>query len=106
MSDIQMTIHAVLNGFPVDIAFTGSIEQLVPVSKRLVELGAQPMASAPLGGVARKPAQPRVEPGYSLDGSPVCPKHDKHLKQGQYGLYCPAKDDSTERGYCNLKFKD
>jgi hypothetical protein len=54
---------------------------------------------------ARKAAE-RVQATYNSAGEPCCPKHNRALKEGQYGLYCPAKDDTTERGYCALKFKD
>ena len=32
-----------------------------------------------------------------------CPKHRRAWKSGQYGWFCSAKDDSTEKGYCILK---
>lgn len=34
-----------------------------------------------------------------------CPKHDVEWKLGKNGksYYCPAKDDDTERGYCELR---
>lgn len=46
-----------------------------------------------------------VEASDSGDGSDPgkCPKHNRAWKAGQYGYYCSAKDDSTERGYCILK---
>jgi hypothetical protein len=105
--DVTITINAVVDGFPTEVCFTGSIEQLLNITKRLRELGAAPtIAPAEKAATpARKVAQ-RVEPVYNGAGEACCPKHNRALKAGQHGLYCPAKDDSTERGYCNLKFKD
>ena len=47
-----------------------------------------------------------MTPAYDGNGDPVCPKHKKALKEGKWGLYCPTKDDSTERGFRSLKFKE
>lgn len=32
-----------------------------------------------------------------------CPKHHKPWKDGTYGQFCTAKDDSGPKGYCPLK---
>jgi len=37
--------------------------------------------------------------------SPVCPKHNKAMTQGQWGWYCKTKDDSAPKGWCNYKIK-
>lgn len=37
--------------------------------------------------------------------SPVCPKHNKTMTQGQWGWYCKTKDDSAPKGWCNYKVK-
>ena len=104
--ELTITITARINGFDCDLCFSGQVEQLDAITKRLLDLGAMPSAPAgPAAAPARKPAQ-RVEPVYNGAGDACCPKHNKVLKEGQYGLYCPAKDDSTDRGYCALKFKD
>jgi hypothetical protein len=105
--ELTLTVHATIDGFPTEVCFSGSIDQLLDVTKRLRALGASPTIApaAPAAAPARKPAQ-RVEPAYDGNGEPCCPKHNRALKEGQYGLYCSAKDDSTERGFCSLKFKD
>lgn len=59
---------------------------------------------AHLAGRARKPRTERVQPSYNDAGDPCCPKHRKPLREGKFGLFCPAKDDTTEHGYCALKF--
>ena len=40
---------------------------------------------------------------YSRAPGGQCPKHNRAWKQGNYGWYCSAKDNSTEKGYCILK---
>jgi len=54
-------------------------------------------------GKSTKSAAPRVQRGYALDGSPVCPEHDTKLREGKCGLYCPHKDKASGE-YCKLKF--
>ena len=61
------------------------------------------MPSAPNG---TKPKAQRAQPEYNGAGEACCPKHKKALREGKFGLYCPAKDDSTERGYCALRFAE
>ncbi len=40
------------------------------------------------------------------DGSaPMCPTHQKAMRQGKWGWYCATRDDSTESGYCGHKAK-
>jgi len=71
----------------------------------------RPAAAAAPVSHTEKPAAPkgkaaRVQPEYNAAGEACCPKHHKVLREGQWGLYCPAKDDSAERGYCGLKFAE
>lgn len=105
--DLTITITARIDGFDTEVCYTGSIEQLLAVTKRLRELGAEPVSAKP---AATSPAAPqrtkstKVTPEYDASGEPCCPKHHKPLKTGQFGLYCSAKDDSQERGFCALKF--
>jgi hypothetical protein len=47
----------------------------------------------------------RVQPGYAVDGSSVCPEHDTKLREGKWGLYCPHKDKASGE-YCKLNFLD
>lgn len=65
------------------------------------------------GGYSNEPPPPWDDGGsYGPDGGPrsappaagsQCPKHQRAWKSGQYGWYCTAKDDTTDRGYCTLK---
>lgn len=103
--ETTITIRAQLNGWPVDVAYRGKLEQLPAAIARMQAAGLTPATNPP--GSAEKPAAARkgkTQPEYTPSGDPCCPKHKTILRQGQYGLYCPSKDDSTERGYCSLKF--
>ena len=97
---IRIEYDGVLGGIPAAIAkleAAGLVE--------LVQTYRATSAAAPAGaGQARKPKAERVTPEYDGAGDACCPKHHKVLKEGRWGLYCPAKDESTARGYCALKF--
>jgi hypothetical protein len=112
-ADLTITVKATIDGFPTEVCFTGSIDQLLNVTKRLRELGAAPMIApaahtAPLN-TPRKPAQ-TVEPVYQPDGTACCPVHRKPLSEGRYGLFCPSKakpgEEQNDKGYCSLKFAE
>jgi hypothetical protein len=96
-----LTIHAALDGFPVDIQFEGTLDQLPAAAARLRALGMTPPAPTAATGKAKAE---RVTPHYNASGAACCPTHKKPLREGKYGLYCPAKNaDDT---YCNLKFQE
>jgi hypothetical protein len=112
-NDLTITVKATIDGFPTEVCFTGSMDQLLSVTKRLRELGAAPTIApathtAPLGG-ARKPAE-RTTPQYLDSDAAVCPVHGKELQPGRYGLYCPSRASgdqaANDKGYCNLKFAE
>lgn len=111
--DLTITVKALVDGFPTEVCFTGSIDQLLDVTKRLRALGASPLLtpatqSAPLGNGKSKAE--RVEPLYKPDGTPCCPVHHKPLAEGRYGLYCPSRakdgEQANDKGYCSLKFAE
>ena len=106
-------IEVAPDGLRISVEYTGTLGSIPAAVERLRAAGVLDLvatsrpsgqASAP-AQQARKPAE-RLEPAYKPDGTPCCPKHHKPLKTGQWGLFCPAKDDTTERGYCSLKFID
>ena len=107
-------IEVAPDGLHISAEYTGTLASIPEAVERLRAAGVLDLvqasrtttttAPAP-AGQQRKPAE-RVEPAYKPDGTPCCPKHHKPLKTGQWGLFCPAKDDTTERGYCSLKFID
>ena len=111
----KITIEIAPDGLHVTAEYTGLLDSIPAAVERLQRAGVlelvrqsrpSPAPSAtPAAGQQRKPAE-RVEPAYKPDGTPCCPKHHKPLKTGQWGLFCPAKDDTTERGYCSLKFAE
>jgi hypothetical protein len=109
---LDLTVHAQLDGWPVDIAFTLPAERLSAALTRLGELGYTPRATTPPAPAQapRKAPRERVEPVYKPDGTPCCPVHLKPLANGKYGLYCPSKategQEQNEKGYCALRFED
>jgi hypothetical protein len=111
--DLTITITARFDGFDTEVCFSGQLDQLPAITKRIRELGGEPTAphTAPLGGdTPRRIAAERVEPIYQPDGTACCPVHKKPLSEGQYGLFCSAKaqpgDTQNSKGYCALRFKD
>ena len=111
--DLTITIRAVVDGFDTEVCYTGSIEQLLAVTKRLRELGAEPVTAskpAATSPAAAKPKAETVEPIYQPDGTPCCPTHKRSLVEGQYGLYCSAKakpgEAANPKGYCSLRFAE
>lgn len=119
-NDLTITVTATIDGFPTEVCFTGSIDQLLSVTKRLRELGASPIVAAPAPTAhvapAVAPAAPvrkaarRLEPAYNDAGEACCPVHHKPLAEGRYGLYCPAKaqpgEAQNDKAYCSLKFAE
>lgn len=106
---IPIRIEVAPDGVHVTIEYDGTLASISQAIERLKQAGVVELVSgarhtAPLGNGKAKAE--RMQPTYNGAGEPCCPKHNRVLKEGQFGLYCSAKDDTTERGYCNLKFKD
>lgn len=101
---VDLEIGASFNGWPITVRCAVRLEQLGAVVKRLEAAGLTPAAQG--GTHAPRPKAPRVEPFYDGDGTACCPKHQKPLKQGQYGPYCSAKDPEGKNGYCGLRFSE
>jgi hypothetical protein len=111
--DLTITIKARVDGFDTEVCYTGSIEQLLAVTKRLRELGAEPVSAVQPAQAATtngKSKSETVQPEYKPDGTPCCPVHHGALAEGQYGWYCRSKakpgDVQNAKGYCALKFAD
>lgn len=106
----NITIEVGPMGITIRAEYTGPLSSIPRSIERLREEGILELvrthAAQPAASGAKRAAQPRVQPAYNGDGVPLCPRHKKPLKEGQWGLYCPAKDESTERGYCALKFEE
>lgn len=109
LANISITVGPA--GLSITAEYTGSLASIPQAVERLRAAGvlelvsaAKPAQAAPAARQQAKAA--KVAPEYNADGDPCCPKHHKPLREGQYGLYCPAKDDTTERGYCALRFAE
>lgn len=105
----NITIEGMLDGLTVKVEFTAAVSAIPAAIERLKAIGLASAARtitpvSPKG--EKKPKADRLQPKYNDAGEACCPKHNRVLKQGQYGLYCSAKDDTTERGYCSLKFAE
>ena len=104
----NIKISGELNGLAVTVEFTAAISSIPAAIERLKAIGLSAAqrsltpTAAPAAPQHTKTA--KVAPEYNDAGDACCPKHHKPLREGQYGLYCPAKDNTTERGYCALKF--
>ena len=100
------------DGLHITAEYVGTLGSIPAAVERLRAAGVLDLVAASKPAQASAPAQQprkaaeRVEPEYNSAGEPLCPRHHKPLKNGQWGLYCPAKDDTTERGYCALKFAE
>lgn len=96
----NITIEVGPLGITIRAEYTGPLGSIPRSIERLREEGilelvrAHAVAPAPAGNGAKKAAAPRVQVAYDGSGVAVCPKHKKPLKDGQWGLYCPAKDDT------------
>ncbi len=101
-ADLLITIRATVDSFPVELSFTGQIDQLLAITKRLRALGAEPTVTTPAASVSKPKAQ-RVEPAYDSSGEACCPDHGTKLREGKWGLFCPTKDKASGE-YCKLKF--
>ena len=106
-------IEVAPDGLHVTAEYTGTLAALPDAIERLRAAGvlelvaaSRPSAQASAAPAGQRKGAKRVEPEYNSDGDPLCPKHHKPLKNGQWGLFCPAKDDTTERGYCALRFAE
>jgi hypothetical protein len=106
--ETTITIRGQIDGWPIDVAYRGKLEQLPAALARLSAAGLTPYAhNAPTSH--QQPATPRkakTQPIYLASGEPCCPIHQRPLKEGAYGLYCTAKDPDGKNGYCSLKFAE
>ena len=112
-NDISICIEVAPDGLHVRCDYIGPLSTIPAAIERLRAAGvldlvkpAQPAQASPATGQQQRQRAERVEPEYNSAGDPLCPKHHKPLKNGQWGLFCPAKDDSTARGYCAIRFSE
>ena len=104
--EVSITIEVSPAGLTVRADYIGSLSSIPQAIERLRSAGILELVSTVKPAAAPKGKSTKVQPEYNADGDPCCPKHHKVLKPGKFGMYCSAKDDSTENGYCSLKFLD
>jgi hypothetical protein len=105
-------IHISYKGVAVDVTVEDA--SAVAVERLVDSLLARDGWAAPAGqgvntprGKPKRPALP--EPWYQPDGTACCPWHQRPLKEGRYGLYCPSKaegEQANDKGYCVFAVKD
>lgn len=104
---IPARVSALLDGWPVELTFDIAPARLGAALAKLAELGYTPGMPLASAAPAQQGQRAKVEAAYMPDGTACCPLHLKPLKQGRYGLYCPAKDDGPENknGFCSFTVK-
>jgi hypothetical protein len=65
---VTLTLSAVLDGYPLTVTCTGSVDQLPAIIGRLRSLGATPPST-------------RLEWSYTPEGLPICSKHGTPMKK-------------------------
>jgi hypothetical protein len=104
--DLLITVKAELDHFPIELSFSGSVDQLPAIVKRLRALGAsEPVSAAPTTPPASTNGKAKVAPEYNDAGEECCPNHHRKLRgPNQWGkLFCSAKDEAGE--YCKYTWK-
>lgn len=112
--NLAITVTITMNGFPVELSFDGTVDQLPAITKRLQDLGATAPPVPARGGWGGKPKTDRVQPAYNDHGDPCCPVHGAKLAwrewEGRKFLSCSAKakegELANQRGYCAIKFAE
>jgi hypothetical protein len=84
----KFRVTAVLDGFPVEVEYEGKATDLAALIAKLKAIGAQPPAQT---------TAPKTDPH-------ICPTHQKPLKRGRWGFYCPRTDDQGR--YCTYTVKE
>lgn len=104
--ETDYTITGCYAGYPVTIEVRGNLAALPRLVERMRALGVEPAAAAPQKPAQR--AQQAAEPRYADDGTACCPWHQKPLKEGRYGLYCPSRaegEHANDKGYCTFQVR-
>ena len=112
-SKAHISIELAPDGLHITAEYLGTLGSIPAAVKRMIDAGLLELVAthratpaAPSASSGAKPKAQRVTPEYDAGGVACCPKHKKPLREGKFGLFCPTKDDSTERGYCTLKFTE
>jgi hypothetical protein len=109
-----------LDGFPVEVQATGSIDDLPRLVARLRQVGATPASTAPVSpqnapGAPTLPvgvSKPRVTE-FDADGAPICPVHGTVMRESTNysgSWYCSRKaadgEPANAKGYCACSYKE
>jgi hypothetical protein len=88
---ITLRTSVAYQGFTVEVQAEGyTLDQLVSM---LTRRGCTPAQQAQQG-------QPAAPSAASSEEPPLCPDHNRPMKQGRYGWFCSAKSGDT---YCSRK---
>jgi hypothetical protein len=104
MSRITLTIHIDMpDGVTPDVEYSEKAGAEAPRTAPAPAQAAEPTQLPPWPPEERSeaPQQPTVGPMAWPPGD--CPKHKRPWKDGKYGPFCSAKDESTSKGFCEIK---
>lgn len=107
--DLLIVVKAELDHFPIELSFSGSIDQLPAIVKRLRSLGAtEPVSGGVTTPAATNGAASQAKgkaPEFNDAGEEMCPIHHRKLRgPNQWGkMFCSAKDEAGE--YCKYTWK-
>ncbi len=99
---VHIVIHCQAEGYSFELSTDMPAASIPAALRRLREYGIEPKQHT---SGKRKP---KTQPIYADDGTPMCPVHNKPLREGSFGPYCSAKAQGSEaandKGYCAIKF--
>lgn len=71
------------------------------IATALEKLSERPAPAVPAS------AKPKLEATFGPDGIPICPKHNRRMRESDFGgWFCTAKDDEGKNGRCGFKVKE
>ncbi len=103
-----ITIEGVYEGYVITVTFHGRVEQVPEAVQRLQAMGVQPVPAATVSkgetdaSAERSDRADLPSPSFTPDGVPCCPIHQREMRQGRWGWYCPAKDGDA---FCSFTWK-
>lgn len=107
--ELTIAITAVVNGFTTEITFSGHLDQLDALTKKLLAMGASPQGTSKVLAPSAGPLRKSAAVTYADDGTPVCgnancSRHGQPLEPSQHngGHFCKGKDtvSGNSKGYC------
>ena len=93
---VEASLRVIINGFAADLTASGTLEDLVGLTKKLEHLGIAP-GNSPLLWPSKNGN------GQAANGAPTCPVHGTAMKPSTKGsgYFCPRKLD--DGSYCREK---